>query len=105
MSKYRIIKEYNVGSGYLYNSAGVPVPHASLSPKVGDIIEGNITQSYVGNSKRSGIKYKISTGYHGESSYILIPKESLRLVLTKNFLFLLIPIMVFVIVCFFRKKM
>lgn len=81
MAKYIVIKNIIVGSGYIHDKNGNAIPIQSLVPKIGDIIEGQITEMYGQYGNQKGIKYEILSGQ--EKSLVLIPLHSIKEVDTK----------------------
>jgi hypothetical protein len=82
MSKYKVIKPINVGSGFLMDKMGNSVSMQSLTPKVGDIINGTIITTFIFNKNVTGISYPITTGRSdvGGNSIIMIPEDSIQLI-------------------------
>ena len=80
--QYKVIKPINVGSGFLMDKTGNKVSMQSLTPKVGDIINGTIITEFIFNKNVTGISYPITTGRSdvGGNSKIMIPEDSLELV-------------------------
>ena len=80
--KYKLIKEYNLGGGYINDKDGNSVPVTNYNPKIGDIIEGEITDTFFGNKPITGIKYGIDTGK--DKFTAIIPMEYLEQVKEGN---------------------
>jgi hypothetical protein len=77
--KYKITSKIDAGSGFLKDSTGKMVSLSNFTPKVGDVIEGQITQVFLGNQNQRGMEYFISSGPGGETQKIFIPESKLKL--------------------------
>ncbi len=80
MSKFKIIKAIDAGTGALSDANGNSVTMQSLAPKVGDIIEGEVKSNTVFGKEVSGIWFKVDAGGGtdvGEGE-IYIPTDSVQ---------------------------
>ncbi len=57
--KYKINTPYNVGSGYVHDNHNTPIPMAQVAPKVGDTVEGEVTDVYIFGKMQRGISVAI----------------------------------------------